>query len=80
MMGYWKYEYKSNLWTNCVGEGHNPVVVAVAGSGITIYCSECKKVWRVATAGKLWSVLESDLSLVDDCIWKSKVLELMADR
>ena len=76
----WKYEYKSNLWSECMEKGHNPVAVAFGGSGITLYCSECKKVWRVATAGKLWSVLESDLSAVEECRWKSKVLELMADR
>lgn len=73
----WKYEYKSNLWSDCMSEGHNPVAVAVGGSSITLYCCECKKVWRVATAGKLWSISEGDLSSIEDCRWKSKVLELI---
>jgi len=76
----WKYEYKSNLWSDCVSKGHTPVAVAVGGSGITLYCSGCRKVWRVATAGKLWSVLESDLSSIEDCIWKRKVLEMIDGR
>lgn len=79
-MAHWQVEYKSNLWSDCISKGHTPVAVAVGGSGITLYCCECKKVWRVAIAGKLWSVLESNLPLVEDCIWKRKVLELMADR
>ena len=73
----WKYEYKGNLWSECVSKGHLPVVVAVSGSSVNVYCSECKKVWRVATAGKLQSVLESDLVSIEDCIWKRKVLELV---
>ena len=73
----WKYEYKSNLWSDCMSKGHLPVAVAAGGSSINLYCSECRKVWRVATAGKLQSVLESDLASVEDCEWKRKVLALV---
>lgn len=76
----WKWEYKSNLWSDCVGKGHSPVIVAISGSSLNAYCCECKKVWRVVTVSKLSSVTEDDLLKMEDCVWKGKVLELMSRR
>ena len=73
----WKYEYKSNLWSDCVAVGHLPVAVAVSGGSVNLYCSECRKVWRVATAGKLQSISEDELSSLEDSEWKRKVLSLV---
>jgi len=73
----WRYEYKSNLWSDCMSKGHTPVAVAVGGSSVNLLCVECGKVWRVATAGKLQSIKVEDLSSLEDSIWKSKVLELV---
>lgn len=76
----WKYEYKCNLWSNCAAKGHLPVAVAVAGSSVNLFCAECGKVWRVATAGRLQSVAVSDLGSLEDSVWKSKVLSLVAGK
>ena len=73
----WKTEYKSNLWSDCVGEGHLPIAVAVGGSSLNLYCSECRKVWRIATAGRLQSISEDELSSLEDSVWKRKVLSLI---
>jgi hypothetical protein len=76
-MGIWKPEYKNNLWLKCMQYGHNPVVVGFGSGGISLYCSECRKVWRIGVTSNLCSVSEDALALADDCRWKRKVLELM---
>jgi hypothetical protein len=75
--GVWKWEYKGNLWFDCIEKEHLPVVVGVANGNqsITMYCRECSKVWRIGS-GYLQSILVSELSKVEDCKWKLKVLEL----
>lgn len=76
----WKFELKTNLWADCVSQGHVPVVVAVSGASVSVHCLECRKVWRVATLGKLQSITEEDLMLEDDTVMKKKVLMRMVAR
>lgn len=76
----WKYEYKANLWFECINKGHMPVVVRYSTSSIDCYCSECRKVWRCVLIGKLSSLEEEEIeSVVKDCEWKKKVLGLMSE-
>jgi len=60
-----------------MAKGHLPVAVAVGGSSINLYCSECQKVWRIALAGKLQSIGLNELSSLEDTVWKRKVLLLV---
>jgi len=75
----WRFENKTNIWSDCMAKGHLPVAVAAGGSSICVYCSDCKKVWRIALAGKLQSIGLDELSSLNDTEWKRKVLLLIDD-
>ena len=75
----WRFENKTNIWSDCMAKGHLPVAVAAGGSSLNLYCSECQKVWRIALAGKLASIGLDELSLLEDTVWKRKVLLLICE-
>lgn len=75
----WKYEYKGNMWFDCVAKGHTPVVVAISAS-MYVFCYDCQKVWRMGVTGKLFSLAVEDLPNMKDSQWKRRVLELLAKR
>lgn len=57
------------------------MLVSYTMTSLNVYCSECRKVWRVLSAtNKLQSVSESNLSLIDDCAWKKKVEAIATER
>jgi hypothetical protein len=74
----WKSEYKSNLWSCCLAMGHFPIAVACSHS-ISLYCKDCKKVWRAEYAGRLQSISDGDLTNIEDSVWKRRVIKLMGD-
>jgi transcription elongation factor Elf1 len=75
--GAWKGEYKYNLWFECISKGHLPVVVSYGNSCVSMFCRDCGKVWKLASAGRLSSIDVKKLDELGDSTWKEKVLELL---
>jgi hypothetical protein len=45
----WKDASGMGLYDSCIKKGHYPVVFVDRATYIMVYCSECKKVWRIKT-------------------------------
>jgi len=75
----WHPTGKGDLWFDCIKVEHLPVCVGVGGSQLLLYCKDCKKVWRVARAGRLEVLEEKYIEEQQESVWKNRLLKLIAE-